>query len=242
VTNQPRGGRAANKPQHDRLTKDERREQARLEREEIQARMGTRKRNRVVALIVGLAVAAGVIVLVVMLGSGGSDPVDGDPTGLPGMLTTQAPWPNNTEELPDRLRELDLPGLSEVVNHQHIGLSIFANGEPVGIPADVGLSDTAFSPIHTHDTNGLIHVEADDPDFVATLGEVFDVWGVRLTSDCLGGYCVGADNDLKIFVDGEAYTGDPRTLVLEDNTRVVIAFGSEDQLPDPIPTEPPIAA
>lgn len=242
MSNQPRGGgRAANKPQSSRLTKDARREQARVEREEIHARMGARKRNRVLALVVGLAVAAGVIVLMVSLSGGGTEPNDGDPAELPGILTTPAPWPNNTEQLPDRLRELDLPGLSEVVTHHHIGLSIFVNGEPVEVPADIGLSETASSPIHTHDTMGIIHVEADDPEFVGTLGQAFDVWGVSLTSTCLGGYCEGAENELRVFVHGEEYTGDPREMPLEDNSRIVITFGTEDELPDPIPTDEPIA-
>jgi hypothetical protein len=242
VSSEPRGGRAANKPTSDRPTKDERKEQARAEREEIRARMGARRRNRTAALIVGLVVAAAVVALVVILGGGGEGPGDGgEPTDLAGMLTTDAPWPNNTEQLSDRLRVLGLPGVSEVVNHLHVGLSIFINGEPVPIPAEIGLSQTAFSPIHTHAEDGILHVEADDPDYVPMLGQAFDVWGVRLTGDCIGGHCVGADNELRVFVDGEEFTGDPRTLVLEDNVRVVIAFGSEDQLPDPIPTDPPIA-
>jgi len=48
---------------NDRLTKAERKEQARIEREEIQRKQAARKRNRIVSLIVGV-VATGIAVFI----------------------------------------------------------------------------------------------------------------------------------------------------------------------------------
>jgi hypothetical protein len=45
-----------------------------------------------------------------------------------------------------------------------------------------------FSPIHTHDTSGIVHIESPTVR-PFTLGQFFDVWGVRFTSDCIGGDC-----------------------------------------------------
>jgi hypothetical protein len=69
-----------------------------------------------------------------------------------------------------------------------------------------------------------------------TLGEFFDVWGVRLTRSCLGGYCAGGDRRLRVYVDGAAYRGDPTTLTLQPHQEIVVAFGTAAQLPSPIPS------
>jgi len=232
VATTSRGDRGSSSDPGRRPTKAERKEQARLEREEIQHRMASRKRNRLAAILVGVG-AAGIVaaILIVMSASG-----DGDSTGqgdLPGMLTTPAPWPNNVEQLGERLDQLDLPGLSEVVNHIHVPMTISVEGEPVVIPANVGFDEAngIFSPIHTHDESGTMHVEADDAAYVGTLGQVFDVWGLRFTADCLGGYCASGDAALRVFVDGEEFTGDPRTVPLEDGKAIVVTFGTEEQLP-----------
>jgi hypothetical protein len=214
-----------------RPTKAERKEQARVEREQIQHRMDAKRKRRnigLVLVVVGVVLAA-VALFVVLPNRANSGP-------LPGMLTTPAPWSNNVEELEGRLDRMDLPGLSEVVNHIHSPVSIVVEGQPVTIPANVGIDQASgvISPIHTHDETGTVHVEADDAAFVGTLGEVFDVWGVRFTGDCLGGYCTGGDAALRVFVDGEEVTGDPRAVPLEDGVPIVVTYGTEDQLPDSV--------
>jgi hypothetical protein len=56
---------------------------------------------------------------------------------------------------------------------------------------------------------GIIHVESPTVGKFY-LGQFFDIWGVRLTSDCIGGYCTDATNTLTVYVNGEKYAGDPR--------------------------------
>src|SRR6185295_271922 len=55
-----------------RPTKAQRKEQARIEREEIQRKQASRSRNRLISLVVGVVVAVGVIALVLVLGGGNS--------------------------------------------------------------------------------------------------------------------------------------------------------------------------
>ena len=236
-----RGDRASSSDPGRRPTKAERKEQARLEREEIQRRMASRKRTRLAAFLVGLGAAGIVVAILIVMSATGDGDTSGDGDLLPGTLTTVAPWPNNVEQLGDRLDELDLPGLSEVVNHIHVPLTISVEGEPVVVPANVGYDEAngIVSPIHTHDETGSIHVEADDAEFVGNLGQVFDVWGVRFTADCIGGYCASGEASLRVFVDGEEFTGDPRSVPLEDGKAIVVAFGTEDQLPDPVGSADP---
>src|SRR6187551_2971395 len=59
--------------------------------------------------------------------------------------------------------------------HIHPELSIFVNGEQITIPTDLGVTPACMTSIHTHDSTGIIHVEAPiQKDF--TLGDFFAVW------------------------------------------------------------------
>jgi hypothetical protein len=234
-----------------RPTKAQRKEQARLEREQIQRKQAARSRNRVISLVVGLVVAAAVVGLVLVLsGNGGTDNAASTPPPvalpppdtLPGMMKAQ-PWPNNTADLPARLAALDLPELSDVAGalHHHIQLSIYVDGQPVTVPANIGLSNQAASPLHTHDGTGLVHVESADPNFAPVLGQFMDVWGVYFTKDCLGDNCNQGNQQVRVYENGQQYTGDPTLMPLTDLTAVVITYGTPAQLPDPMPSSFPSA-
>ena len=232
-----RGGDRSTDPGR-RPTKAERKEQARQEREEIQRRMASKKRTRTATILIGAGLVGilAVLLFVVLPSTQGSQP-------LPGLLTTPGPWTNNTEDLAERLDLLGLPGLSEVVNHIHTPLSVTVDGQAMTVPASIGVDQAngITASLHTHDETGSIHVEAADAAFVGTLGQFFDVWGVRFTSGCLGGNCTDADAvadtdadadpTLRVFVDGEEFAGDPRSIPLEDQRAIVVTFGTEDQLP-----------
>jgi hypothetical protein len=62
------------------------------------------------------------------------------------------------------------------------------------------------------------------------------VWGVRFTPSCLGGYCAGGDQRLRVYADGKAVNGDPTALTLASHQELVVAFGTAAQLPSPIPS------
>lgn len=72
--------------------------------------------------------------------------------------------------------------------HIHPWLRIFINGQPVRIPAGIGIpgaaadgggivsSGSCFEPLHTHDDSGIIHIEGPSPSQTYTLGDFFAVW------------------------------------------------------------------
>lgn len=164
-----------------------------------------------------------------------------DPTGLPGLLTTMAPWDanNDTRMLKARLDTIKLPWSpmegAAVHTHQHLDIFIFR--DHIEIPASIGVASDGknLTPIHVHDTSGVIHVESPVVrEF--TLGMFFDVWGVRLTGSCIGGYCADGANKLRIYVNGTPYTGNPRELTLEQHQEIAITFGYPEALPNPIPS------
>ncbi len=230
-----------------RLTKAERKEQARLEREEIERKRSSRRRNRTVSLVVGLALAAIVIGALVLLRPSGGDGTAAtslppgvtlpDPATLPGVMRTVPPWSNNLEQANERLAMLGLPALSDTILHHHVRLFVYVDGQPVEVPADIGFSQEirVFSPLHTHDATGTVHVESADPNFQPVLGQFMDVWGLYFTATCLGDSCNDGDRQLRVYLDGQPFAGDPTVLPLNDQATVVITFGTEDQLPNPIP-------
>jgi hypothetical protein len=120
--------------------------------------------------------------------------------------------------------------------HIHEHLDLYIDGHQVLVPAGIGIDQPAglLSPIHTHDATGIIHVESPVVrDF--TLGQFFDVWGVRFDATCVGSTCFGNGRTLSVFLNGEPYAGDPRALVLAAHQEIVVAIGAPGQLPNPIP-------
>lgn len=155
---------------------------------------------------------------------------------VPAELTGPPPWPANAGGLRARLRALGLPALGRegTALHIHAHLDVFVRGRRVAVPAGIGIGPNFISPLHTHDASGVVHVESPDVR-TFTLGEVFGVWGVRLTPRCLGRYCASGGDRLRVYVGGRERSGDPRLLQLAPHSEIVVAFGTR-HLPRPLPS------
>lgn len=162
-----------------------------------------------------------------------------NPTILAGLQNGNAPWPAEIVHLFERLHQIGLPALSTegTVLHIHQHLDIFIHGHQVLVPAGIGINTDAqfISPLHVHDDTNVIHVESPTMQ-TFTLGQFFDVWGVQLTNDCIGGYCTTDGQTFKVFSNGMPYTGNPRDLALNAHQEIVIAYGTPAELPATIPS------
>jgi hypothetical protein len=205
-----------------------------MQREAVRRRMARDRRIRQVVWLVGLAAVVGVGAFFLFGRNEG-----GRPSGpLPGELKTDAPWPANADQAAERADILGIPGHSQpLAMHEHANLQIFVHGEKATIPVNVGIdeADGAIESLHTHDDSGTVHIESETARQF-TLGEFFGVWGVRLTPSCIGGYCNGDGNRLRVYVDGEEVSGDPRDVPLDDQTVIVVTFGTPQEQPEPIPS------
>ena len=223
-------------------------QQQRKEREAAKSQAARRARTRMYALG-GTAVAAVIIIVVLVAGGSGSpDKPVPTPTSsagsfsgrLPGLQTGNAVWPPELQFLKQRLNDIDLPALSAEGNvlHIHQHLDIFVGGRKVPVPAGIGIAadDSFISPLHTHDTTGIIHVESDVRQ-TFTLGQFFDVWGVRLDQSCIGGYCAGGGRTLSAYVNGSRYSGNPRDIELTSHEEIVLDFGNSSEQPAHIPAK-----
>lgn len=109
--------------------------------------------------------------------------------------------------------------------HYHSHVDIFVNGKPEPVASSIGREDQSlFSPLHTHATSGLIHIEAPEDQYF-TVGMLFTEWGVRLTNDCIGGYC-SPDTKLKAYLDGTSSTQPISTIILAKGEEIAIVIGS----------------
>ena len=181
--------------------------------------------------LVGVVVAATVVA-----GCGGT-PAEKAPHVQGASRYVQAkplPWnrPDNQQA------QVKAAGLSltpqEMLNvHYHAHLDVFVDGKPVTVPAGLGINigpdntmpahgDPGIAPLHTHDTTGVLHIEAARDDKF-TLGQAFAEWGVLLDQRQVGAY-----RDVRVFVDGKGYGGNPADLVLAEHQEIAVVAGHGD--------------
>jgi hypothetical protein len=157
-----------------------------------------------------------------------------DASALPGAQTGPPPWNPGTDQLQERLQALGLPALPAegTVVHIHQHLDLYVDGKHLTVPAGIGIGQTFISPLHTHDVSGILHVESDRPR-TFTLGLFFGVWGVPLSSAQIGGLEAGGGKQLRVWVNGKPFAGDPGTIELAARQEIVLAYG---RTPKPLPS------
>lgn len=160
-------------------------------------------------------------------------------TALPGLMTTRGPWgANNGASLRPRLKAIGMPALrsegTRLHTHEHLDIVVNRNG--YAIPAGIGIDPRSrfIAPLHTHDYYGIIHVESPTIRRY-TLGQFFDVWGLRFSTRCLGAYCTKGKRRVWVFVNGRRALGDPRAIALRQHQEIVVAYGTYASIPKPIP-------
>jgi hypothetical protein len=164
--------------------------------------------------------------------------------------TGAAPWPAPPNPLELTVEAGLEPEVNEsLIHHVHAHLDVFVNGEPIQVPAGIGiniedpgvqhgqLSDgtaayggiercdqPCISPLHTHDTTGILHTESPFRTN-NTLGQFFTEWGVQLDDQCVGGYCK-PDAAIAVYIDGEPYEDNPADIQLTDLEEIAIVIGT----------------
>lgn len=158
---------------------------------------------------------------------------------LPGLMVGKGPWgPNDGAQLEPRLKAIGLDALPReaLKLHIHQRMAMLVNGKFVYIPAGIGIDAKGkfITELHTHDSSGIIHVEAP-VNRKFTLGEFFDVWGLRFSSHCLGGYCATGNKNVMVWTNGTRVRTDPRKVVLTEHLSIIVAFGTLKSVRTPIP-------
>ena len=156
---------------------------------------------------------------------GGAVPVAAP--AVPGERPPAPPWyPPGT----DALSYVEKAGFEPLqaegqLYHIHAHLSVFWDRAPVVVPANIGISSAGIwiSALHTHDNQGILHVEANVTEEVR-LGQFFTEWNVSL-----GGATV--------YDNGQPVADGP-SLVLRDMQAIAVVWGPPpDRIPDRYPLQ-----
>lgn len=139
---------------------------------------------------------------------------------------TLPPWSAPTDAAA-AMRAAGLPMLSHegTVEHIHAHLDVRVNGQSVDVPAMIGIDRRGISPVHTHDSTGVIHIESPVKQ-AFTLGEFFTEWDVGLSTDSIGGLQAGDGKTLRAFVNGKPTTGNPAALPINAHDEIVLIYGT----------------
>jgi hypothetical protein len=178
-------------------------------------------------------VLAALLALVAASGCGSSS--DAAPPGLtisgPGLQTSQPPWKPEYLHLHQRLKEIGIPPGGKETFHIHSMLHVYVNGLLQPVPKDVGIEvSTGFeASLHTHDSTGIIHMEAPAP-YPFTLGDFFAVWGVKLGPAQVGGLTGLGGDRLHFYVNGKPLAN-PAARVMHNGDSFVIGYGPENGFP-----------
>lgn len=130
-------------------------------------------------------------------------------------------------------------GNQDLAEHYHALLYIYANGQQVNIPANIGEGDSGpcIQPLHVHasepNTN-MIHIESPQTrDY--TLGDFFKVWAATpniggptpavFSQNQIFSYGVGNGYELRMYVNGQQSTA-YNSLVLRSRMIIVIVYGN----------------
>jgi hypothetical protein len=140
---------------------------------------------------------------------------------------TSPPWAAPAD-VATRVETAGLPmlGAEGQVEHIHAHLDVIVNGKAVTVPALIGIDEAGqqISPLHTHDTSGVIHIESPkQADF--TLGQVMTEWNVALTKDSIGGLKAGNGNELHVYVNGTEQSGNPGAIKLAAHREIAVVYG-----------------
>lgn len=121
---------------------------------------------------------------------------------------------------------LPMLGSEGEVLHIHSHLDVIVDGRAVTVPSGVGVDDGkhVVSPLHTHDTTGVIHIESPrKADF--TLAQFMTEWNVALTADNIGGLKTGDSEELHVYVNGKEHSGNPGAIRLGSHQEIAIVYG-----------------
>ncbi len=129
--------------------------------------------------------------------------------------------------------------------HYHVALNIVVNGKLAPLPAQVGFGPNGcLNWIHTHDSTGVVHIEAPTGSRTFVLGDFLDIWQNYpggsfpykpqvISSTQFLGLPLNSTQTLTIYVNGQKYTGDPNKIPLKSLETIWIEYGQPLVTPTP---------
>ncbi|MGH7921321.1 MAG: hypothetical protein ACREQM_15465 [Candidatus Dormibacteraceae bacterium] len=117
----------------------------------------------------------------------------------------------------------------------HANLQILYQETPVNVPANVGVKSDCSYWLHTADDSGVIAVTLPDQKkgHTYTLATFFKIWGQPISPRQVATLKTSKTVQMKVWVNGKRYTGNPAAITLTSHKNIVIQFGPPYQDPPP---------
>ena len=128
--------------------------------------------------------------------------------------------------------------LESTIEHIHVHLAIFVNGQEQQIPLGVGIgqpwqvSDSDEGPfvtdgacfywLHTHTQDGIVHIESPVRRRFS-LGDFFAIWQVALSENQVG----PAQGQVITYVNGQRSSTAPQNITLLPHERIQLDIGGD---------------
>jgi hypothetical protein len=205
-------------------------------RERIAAARAAEKRRERMRWIITFSVT-GVVVAALAVGAllalkSNTKKASALPHPPPANGTGQPPWPLPADPVAGaRAAGLSIGPLEGTAKHFHAHLDVIVNGQKVPVPANLGIATSGqqLAELHTHDTTGVLHIEAPTTNKRYTLGQLFDEWDVQLTATSIGGLKTDAGHTLTAYVNGKPQPGDPAAIELTAHKEIALVYGPKGQ-------------
>ncbi|WP_052441668.1 hypothetical protein [Streptacidiphilus anmyonensis] len=202
------------------------------------------ERRRRVLIAAGAVVVVGGIIAVVVVNFPSSSSSSG--TGPEGIALQSGPVLASVSSAASgqTVDGISCDASEQVAYHIHSHLAVYVNGQQRSVPYGVGVVQPVPSTVnggtfvsasqcyywlHTHAQDGIIHVESPSQKQY-TLGQFFDIWKQPLSANQVG----PATGHVTAYVNGKAFTGDPRTITLQEHEDIQLNVGEPQVSPQPV--------
>jgi hypothetical protein len=122
----------------------------------------------------------------------------------------------------------------QLLFHVHAHLDIIINGQYFLVPAQIGILNTCYYWLHTHDVSGVIHIESPvNRNF--TLGQFFDIWSkkinngqIKFNNSQIFNYVASPSQPLNVYVNGTKVPSGTnyRDIKLDPHDEITIIYGT----------------
>jgi hypothetical protein len=117
----------------------------------------------------------------------------------------------------------------------HVHLDLLYKEQPVTIPGQIGQTAHCTYWLHTSGEDGIVSIDLprEAASTRLTLGQFFAVWKQPLSQQRVATLPVAPGEELRVWVNGRRYSGNPADIVLRSHEQIVLEIGPPFQEPPP---------
>jgi hypothetical protein len=196
-------------------------EEDELRKERREARQERRKQRRLANIMLYGSIGSAIVLLAVM-----------------GFIYLQIQNMTNINTLYPPINGVPCDSGEQIAYHIHVHVSIYINGKSAEIPQGIGIgaNGMCYYWMHTHTSDGIIHIEAPSKVHNVALDDFLTIWHVGF-SKLKFPQQLTQQTGWKIYIDGKPFAGvvtSPLSteVPLTSHMAVTLEYGTHNPPPD----------